>query len=141
MKFEAFRIIRKIGKYSADYKALKADAEKRAVSGLFGRRAIYNTIGVILLLAAAIGFAALGFAALDTEGFVMTIVAVVALAAGAAAVVIAIVYEIIALVCACRQIRLNKRAIGLVSLIVNLVLVVAVIIAAVLLLSYVTGNL
>ena len=129
------KIFNKFAKYAADYRALRADPRKSSVSGLFGRRTIYNTIGTVLLLACAIAFAALGIAGLDTDSLIVSVLGVIGFAAAGASVLFALFYEVLALMCASRQLRLNKRAVGRVGLILNLVLLVAVIIAAVIILN------
>lgn len=131
MKPSLFKIFRKFGQYGHEYKELKNNSEKGNISGVFGRRAITNSLIMLLIAAFGIGAGALAKAAFDSDSMLFTVLGVVALAFAAACVVLALMYFVLALSCSIRQLRLNKRTVGVASLITTLVLFAAAVIVAV----------
>lgn len=106
------------------YHDIKNNEEARKTSGLLGKRAIIYDILFILFAAGGAACFVFGGSFLDSGAIFLGIILMIL---AVALLVMALIYVVLALNCAVKQLCLNRRAIGWISLILPLAAIGAII--------------
>ena len=119
-------LIEKMVDIRVKYKEIKNNEEERPKSTYMGKSAIMYNIIFLILIACGVAILIAGIGLLGTIGIIFGIILAFA---GAVFILFSFVYLLLALNCAIKQLILNKRAIGWVSLTITLLIIVAAVVA------------
>ncbi len=119
-------LIEKMVDIRMKYREIKNNAEERPKSTVMGRTAIQYNIVFLICVTCGVGLLIVGASLLDSIGVIFGIIIAFA---GAVFTLVSFVYLLLALNCAIKQMILNKRAIGWVSLVLTLLILTAAIVA------------
>ncbi|MDE7296243.1 MAG: hypothetical protein K2N84_03155 [Clostridia bacterium] len=119
-------LIEKMVDIRVKYKEIKNNEEERPKSTVMGKSAIMYNIIFLILIACGVAVLIAGIGLLGTIGILFGIILAFA---GAVFILVSFVYLLLALNCAIKQLILNKRAIGWVSLTITLLIIVAAVVA------------
>ena len=119
-------LIEKMVDIRVKYNEIKNNEEERPKSTVMGKSAIMYNIIFLILIACGVAILLVGIGLLNTIGVIFGIILAFA---GAVFTLLSFVYLLLALNCAIKQLILNKRAIGWVSLTITLLIIVAAVVA------------
>lgn len=107
------------------FKDIKDNPESRKVSTVIGKKSIGYTFIFLGLLAVAFALAYFGFGMIESLGFLLGVIMIVA---GIGTAFYSLMYFILAFMNAIMQLILNRRAVGWVALSLVLIIVVVVVV-------------
>ena len=117
---------------SNKYDRLKSDPEKREKSVSLGVQSLTMSISGIL---ASVGFAVLAYYCFSLEGLEGLLTLIFGLICAVAAVAFFVQLVLASIVYAIYQVKLNKHPLGIISLVVSLLILVATVVAVVVVLT------